>query len=208
MNIENNNPGQIHVVCGPMYCGKSSELIRLARRELIANKTVQVFKYGEDKRYSENDLASHDKLFMPAEPILYISDIDQKLKKETDTIIIDEVQFLDDLIIPFSEYIRNQGKRIILAGLDLDFRGEPFPFNNSNKHMGELLAKADYLERLTAICTYELNKKTCGKDATRTQRLMGQEPAPYNSPIKLIGEKDNYEARCIKHHFVPGKPIY
>ncbi|MBL7050708.1 thymidine kinase [Candidatus Woesearchaeota archaeon] len=206
--MENNNQGQIHIVCGPMYCGKSSELIRLARRELIANKTVQVFKYEEDNRYSENDLASHDKLFIPAEPVLYTSDIYQKLKENTDTIIVDEVQFLDDIIIPFSEYIRDQGKRIILAGLDLDFRGEPFPFNKSNKHMGELLAKADYLEKLTAICTYSLNGKTCGEDAKRTQRLINQEPAPYNSPIKLIGAKDNYEARCIKHHFVPGKPVY
>ena len=200
--------GYLHLVCGPMYSGKSSELIRLTRRELIAERKVQAFKYGEDNRYSKNDIASHDKLFIPAEPITSISEIEKKILKETNTIVIDETQFFNSEIIDFGVYLRDEGMKAIFAGLDLDFRGEPFPFHDSDRHMGELMAKANLSERLSSICTYALNGTNCGETAERTQRNIDGKPAPYNSPIKLIGATDNYEARCIGHHFVPGKPIF
>ncbi len=185
---------RIEVICGSMFSGKSEELIRRVRRAQIARQHVQVFKHSLDDRYTPGAVASHDGARLEAIPITRSSEISAKLAAPLDVVAIDEVQFLDEAIIPLAQQLADRGLRLILAGLDLDFRGEPFG------PVPHLLALAERVDKLQAICLI------CGAAATRTQRLVNGQPAHYTDPVLLVGAKEGYEARCRDHHVVPGRP--
>ena len=187
--------GSIEVVCGSMFCGKTEELIRRLKRSVIAKQKVQVFKPAIDNRYDEVKVTSHGGLDFDAIPILKSHEILEKLEKDTTVVGIDEVQFLDDEIIPIVQELATKDIRVIIAGLDTDFRGEPFGC------VPQLMALAERVDKLQAICM------ECGENASRTQRLVNGKPANYNDPIVIVGASEMYEARCRKHHLVPGKDI-
>ena len=157
--------GWIEVVTGPMFAGKSEELIRRIKRLEYAHKKTLVFKPKIDNRYSENEIVSHSKIKTRSINIETAQDILKYVDHDTEAVVIDEVQFLDHEIVHVAEDLANRGIRVIVAGLDRDFRGEPF------QNMPELLALAEDVTKLTAICM------RCGAPATRTQRLVNGEPA-------------------------------
>ncbi|MEG6567106.1 thymidine kinase [Thermoanaerobacterium saccharolyticum] len=183
--------GYIEVVTGPMFSGKSEELIRRIKRAKIAKQKVQVFKPAIDDRYSIDKVVSHNGDNMHAIAIVKASDILAYAEEDTDVFAIDEVQFFDSEIVDIVKEIADSGKRVICAGLDMDFRGEPFG------PTPELMAIAEFVDKLTAICM------KCGNPATRTQRLINGKPANYDDPIIMVGAKESYEARCRKCHEVP-----
>ncbi|TCS82069.1 thymidine kinase [Tepidibacillus fermentans] len=185
--------GWIEYICGSMFSGKSEELIRRIKRAKYAKQKVQVFKPMIDNRYSEVAVVSHNGNQEEAEPIHYSSEILKKVKDDTDVVAIDEVQFFDMGIVQVCEELANRGIRVICAGLDLDFRGEPFGPSPL------LLAKAELVTKLQAICV------KCGNPATRTQRLIDGKPAHYHDPVIMVGASERYEARCRHCHEVPGK---
>ena len=183
--------GRIEVICGSMFCGKTEELIRRVRRAIIAKQTVQVFKPLIDHRYGVERVTSHDGQNIEAKPVAKPGEIPALLEPQTTVIAIDEAQFFDESIVPVVEELASRGLRVICAGLDLDFRGEPFG------QMPRLLAHAEEVTKLHAICV------VCGEQASRTQRLVNGSPARHNDPIIMIGAKEVYEARCREHHDVP-----
>ena len=183
--------GQIEVVCGSMFSGKTEELIRRVKRAQIARKRVQVFKPAIDIRYSTEHVSSHDGIRAQAVPVVNAAEIADLLDSATEVVAIDEVQFLDASIIGLCEALAAKGKRVIVAGLDQDFRGESFG------PMPELMARAEHVDKLQAICVI------CGQPASRTQRLINGSPATYNDPIILVGATEAYEARCRRCHEVP-----
>jgi thymidine kinase len=185
--------GWIEVICGSMFSGKTEELIRRIKRAAIAKQAVQVFKPSIDTRYTVEQVASHSGIFFKAEPVSSISEMRELLNSEAEVIGIDEVQFFEGDVLGLCRELAQEGRRVIVAGLDLDFRAEPFgpmPF---------LMAEAEQVDKLQAICL------VCGAPASRTQRLINGQPANYNDPIILVGASENYEARCRQHHVVPGK---
>lgn len=182
------NSGWIEVITGPMYCGKSEELIRRLRRVKIAKQKVKVFKPIIDDRYSKNDVVSHSGDSMEAISVDHPEEILKRVDDKIDVVGIDEIQFFSKEIIEVCEILANQGKRVIVAGLDRDFRGEPFG------PMPELLSRAEYVDKLHAICV------VCGNPATRTQRLINGRPASYSDPVIMVGASEVYEARCRKCH--------
>ena len=187
--------GSIEVVCGSMFSGKTEELLRRIRRSEIARKRVQVFKPRIDVRYGLERVSSHNGL--AREDVVVVASADDLLalvEPETEVVAIDEVQFFDWRIAEVCEQLADAGKRVLVAGLDQDFRGEPFG------PMPLLMALAEHVEKLTAICV------VCGAPATRTQRLIDGAPARYDDPIILVGGSESYEARCRACHEVPGKP--
>lgn len=184
--------GWIEVIAGVMFSGKSEELIRRIRRALIARKRVQVFKSRLDERYAGiNAVSSHDGRTVEAIPIDTSAQIAQRLDPTAQVIGIDEAQFLDAGIVQLVTALAETGRRVIIAGTDTDFRGEPFGA------MPQLLAIAESVDKLNAICVL------CGGPATRNQRLIGGKPAPYESPQIMVGAADKYEARCRMCHSVP-----
>lgn len=183
--------GRIEVICGSMFCGKTEELIRRARRAVIAKQTVQVFKPIIDDRYSIERVTSHDGQNIEAQPIANPGEIPALLSSKTTVVAIDEAQFFDVSIVPIVNDLAARGLRVICAGLDLDFRGEPFG------PMPQLLARAEDVTKLHAICV------VCGDEASRTQRIVNGRPARYDDPVIMIGAKEAYEARCREHHQVP-----
>jgi len=183
--------GRIEVICGSMFCGKTEELIRRVRRAVIARQKVQVFKPSIDDRYGIERVSSHSGQNVEAQPIGDPADILTHTLPETTVVAIDEVQFFPPAIIGVVNTLAERGIRVILAGLDMDFRGEPFG------SMPELLCRAEEVTKLYAICV------VCGEHATRTQRLVNGKPAHYNDPIILVGALESYEARCRQHHIVP-----
>ncbi|HNZ78157.1 MAG TPA: thymidine kinase [Bacilli bacterium] len=186
--------GWIEVITGSMYAGKTEELLRRIKRIEYAKKRVIVFKPKIDDRYSSCEVVSHNNGRTKSVNVTKSSDIlDYLVEPYPYAIAIDEVQFLDEKIIGVCEKFANKGVRVIVAGLDRNFRGEPFGV------MPELLARAEYVTKLVAICS------VCGAPATRTQRLINGQPANYNDPIILVGAKEQYEARCRHCHQVPGK---
>ncbi len=185
--------GSIEIICGSMFSGKSEELIRRIRRVQIARKKVEIFKPMIDNRYHVQYIYSHNGSKIEANCVKHSKDILKMVEKNIDVIAIDEAQFFDENIINVSQFLADNGKRVIVAGLDQDFRGEPFG------PMPKLLAIAEYVDKLHAICM------VCGKPATRTQRLVDGKPADYNDPTILIGAKESYEARCRQHHQVMNK---
>ncbi len=183
--------GSIEVVTGSMFCGKTDELIRRLRRATIARQKVQVFKPLIDNRYSVEKVTSHAGGEYDAKPIRAAQEILECLDADTTVIGIDEAQFFDEQIIPICQQLADQGLRIIVAGLDTDFRGEPFG------PMPVLMAKAEVVDKLHAICMI------CGEPASRTQRLVNGIPAHYDDPVVIVGASELYEARCRQHHSVP-----
>jgi thymidine kinase len=186
--------GSIEVICGSMFCGKTEELIRRLRRAEIARQRVQVFKPSIDQRYDSVKVSSHAGMVFNAIPIDKAEDILTLLEKETTVIGVDEAQFLDDKIIDVALSLADLGLRVIIAGLDMDFRGEPFG------SIPILMAKAEQVDKLHAICM------VCGEPGTRTQRLLNNQPARYDEPVVVVGASEMYEARCRQHHTVPKKP--
>ena len=184
--------GWIEVICGVMFSGKSEELIRRVRRALIARKRVQVFKSHLDERYSGiYHVSSHDGRTVEAVPIDTPEQIAREVRPDTQVVAIDEAQFLPAAIVELATALAGSGRRVILAGTDTDFRGEPFG------PMPQLLAVAEVVDKLHAICVL------CGGPASRNQRLIGGRPAPYNSPQIMVGGTESYEARCRMCHTVP-----
>jgi thymidine kinase len=183
--------GRIELICGSMFSGKTEELIRRLRRAKIAQQKVQVFKPKIDDRYAVSKVASHNGLDFEAVPVENAADIPALLKEGVTVVGIDEVQFFDEDIVRWAEELANRGLRVIVAGLDLDFRGEPFG------PMPQLICRAEYVDKLHAICM------VCGEEACRTQRLVNGHPAYYDDPIILVGASEAYEPRCREHHEVP-----
>ena len=201
----------LEIITGPMFSGKSEELIRRVKRCVIAGQKVQVFKPDIDKRYNGiYYVTSHDERKIDAIPIASSEDIMRYLYRNTEVVGLDEIQFIDDKSIDVIDYLVNSGIRVIVACLNMDFRGEPFPFKGSSKHVGGLFVKSDSITKLASICTHKTQiggeSKICGKEATFTQRIINGKPATWNSPTILIGAKEAYEARCRKHFVIPGKP--
>ena len=182
--------GRVELICGSMFSGKTEELIRRLRRAVIARQKVQVFKPLIDTRYHEMRVTSHNGLGFEAKPVAEAADILTELFPETTVVAVDEVQFFDPGILVLCEQLANQGLRVICAGLDTDFRGEPFG------PMPDLMARAELVDKIHAICV------VCGRDANRTQRLIDGQPAAYDDPIVLVGAAEVYEARCRHHHEV------
>ena len=186
--------GWIEIICGSMFSGKTEELIRRVRRAGIARQNVQVFKPKLDDRYAIGSVASHDGMKFEAEVIEQPAEILARLRPETTVIAIDEAQFFDWTIADVARSLADRGLRVIITGLDLDFRGEPFG------PMPLLLAEAEMVDKLHAICV------VCGAPASRTQRLINGRPASYDDPVILVGASEVYEARCRECHDVPGRP--
>jgi thymidine kinase len=183
--------GTIEVITGSMFCGKTDELIRRLRRATIARQKVQVFKPAIDHRYALEKVTSHAGSEYAARPIQTARALLAQLEPATTVVGIDEAQFFDADIIPLAAELADCGMRVIIAGLDTDFRGEPFG------PMPALMAKADVLNKLHAICM------VCGGAASRSQRLVDGKPARYHDPVVIVGASEMYEARCRAHHEVP-----
>ncbi len=176
--------GSLTVVCGSMYAGKSEELIRLARRSLYAKKRVQVFKPSIDDRYHQTMVVSHMGIQHEADTAKNVEELRTKVRKDTQVLLIEEVQFFDAKIVDFCVEMADRGVDVICAGLDQDFRRQPFG------PMPELLAVADEVVKLRAICM------KCGATASHTYRMVNGKPAHWDDPIVLIGATESYEARC------------
>lgn len=185
--------GWIEVICGVMFSGKSEELIRRVRRAMIARKEVQVFKSHLDARYAGiYQVSSHDGRTTEAIPVDTPEHIVRSLNPRVQVVAIDEAQFLDASIVEVVTELASKGKRVIVAGTDTDFRGEPFGA------MPQLLAVAEVVDKLHAICV------VCGNPASRNQRLIEGKPARYDSPTIMVGSAaEGYEARCRRCHAVP-----
>lgn len=186
--------GRVEVICGSMFSGKTEELIRRVRRAVIARQKVQVFKPELDTRYTVQRVTSHSGHDFDAIPVPRAAEIYRLLESDTTVVAIDEAQFFDPGVESVVDALARRGLRVIVAGLDMDFRGEPFG------PMPVLLCRADDVQKLHAICM------VCGEEATRTQRLVNGKPARYDDPIIMVGASEAYEARCRDHHDVPGKP--
>jgi thymidine kinase len=184
--------GWIEVIAGVMFSGKSEELLRRVRRASIAKRRVQVFKSHLDERYAGVfRVSSHDGRTTDAIPIDTAAQIAERVRADTQVVAIDEAQFLDAGIVPLTTELAGRGMRVIVAGTDTDFRGEPFGA------MPQLMAVAEIVDKLHAICV------CCGHPASRNQRLIDGKPALYSSPTIMVGGADTYEARCRACHDVP-----
>jgi thymidine kinase len=184
--------GWIEVVSGVMFSGKSEELLRRVRRAVLARKQVQVFKSHLDDRYGGLQVVTtHDGRVIESEPVRTSVEVMERLRRDTEVVAIDEVQFLDDGIVEVANTMADANIRVIMAGTDMDFRGEPFG------PVGQLLAVAERIDKLQAICV------KCGALATRNQRLVDGAPAPAEGPTILVGALESYEARCRACHEVP-----
>ncbi len=183
--------GGLDVICGSMFSGKTEELIRRVKRAQIARRRVQVFKPRLDTRYGVEHVASHDGVRAQAVSVASAAEIADLIDEATEVVAIDEVQFFDCGIVDVCESLAARGKRVIVAGLDQDFRGESFGA------MPELMARAENVDKLQAICV------RCGIPASRTQRLIDGSPASYYDPVIHVGAIEAYEARCRACHEVP-----
>ena len=183
--IENRKFGWIECICGSMFSGKSEELLRRIKRGVIAKQKVLLFKPSIDNRYEENMVSTHNGNSYESVNIDKAEQIyDYIIDKKYDIIGIDEVQFFDEKIVEVINKLADDGIRVIVAGLDMDFKAEPF------HPMPEIMAVSEMVTKLHAVC----NK--CGKEASRSQRLIDGEPARYDDPIVVIGASESYEARC------------
>ena len=190
MDIRRNKDGWIEVICGCMFAGKTEELIRRINRIKYAKKDVIVFKPTIDDRYSKQDVVSHKNNRINAVVVKNSEEVRNYLTKLPYAVCFDEVQFFDEGLVTLCEELANKGVRVICAGLDLDFKGEPFGI------MPNLLARSEFVTKLNAICV------VCGAPATRTQRIINGKPAHYNDSIILVSGSESYEARCRFCHEV------
>lgn len=187
------NPGWIEVICGCMFAGKTEELIKRIKVLEYAKKNVVAIKPTMDNRYSENMIASHAGTLCKCicVDVNDLSIIENLVNdKSVDAVVIEEIQFFDYKIVDICERLANNKKRVIVAGLDTDFKGEPFAITAA------LLAKAEFIYKLSAVCN------VCGAPATKTQRLIDGKPAKKDDPVILVGASECYEARCRKCHRV------
>lgn len=189
-------------ISGSMYAGKTELLLKEISRAEISGKKVQVFKPAIDDRWGVvTKIRSHSGGEHDACAVKNAVNILECLEPDTQVVAIEEIQFFDPSIIDVVQVLLEADIHVIFAGLSQDFRGEPFG------SMPTLLALSDEIERPTAICTEVIDGEICGSPATKTQRLINGQPANYHDPIVLIGDKnEGYQARCPKHHKVPGKP--
>jgi len=178
MNFARHGLGWIEVVCGPMFSGKSEELIRRLRRSEIARQRVQIFKPGIDQRYSDDHIVSHSELKIRSEGVKDAAEVMARVDLRTEVIGIDEAQFLGDALVDGVVRLADMGKRVIIAGLDTDYLGRPF------HPVPELLAVADEITKTLAICMQ------CGNPAKHTQRLV------QSKELIVVGAAGMYEARC------------
>ncbi|WP_353893188.1 thymidine kinase [Proteinivorax hydrogeniformans] len=185
------NMGWIEVITGSMFSGKSEELIRRIKRARYGKKKIEVFKPKIDARYCRKSVVSHNGDKITATNIERASEINDFISEDAQVVAIDEIQFFDEEIIKVCQSLADSGKRVIVAGLDMDFRGEPFGYTNL------LMSMAEYVDKLQAICV------VCGNPASRTQRLIEGRPASLSDPTILVGAKESYEARCRQCHEVP-----
>ncbi len=184
--------GWVEVIAGVMFSGKTEELIRRVRSATIARNRVQVFKSRLDDRYGKaSAVLSHDGTTLDAQPVACAADVMRRVHPDAAVVAVDEVQFLDEGIVRVATELAATGRRVILAGTDTDFRGEPFAA------MPVLMAIAEIVDKLYAVCV------VCGDPACRNQRLVDNRPAPYDSPTILVGGRESYEARCRHCHVVP-----
>lgn len=183
--------GWVEIISGVMFSGKSEELMRRVRRATLAKKRVQVFKSQLDDRYGIREVISHDEGRLPAAMVSSAGELAEQVKADTEVVAIDEIQFMDDAVVEVVNALADRGVRVIAAGTDMDFRGLPFG------PMGALLAVAEKIDKLTAICV------KCGELATRNQRLIDGQPAPAEGPTIQVGGLESYEARCRACHVVP-----
>ncbi len=189
------NSGWVELVCGSMFSGKTEELLRRIRRAEIARKCVQVFKPSLDDRYGRGRVASHNGVaHEDAQVVANAAELLAQVQLKTDFVAIDEIQFFDDAIADVCQLLADRGRRVVAAGLDQDFRGEPFG------PIPLLMATAERVDKLHAICV------VCGAEASRTQRLINGRPARYDDPVILVGGSERYEARCRHCHQLPGQP--
>jgi thymidine kinase len=174
-----------------MFSGKTDELIRRLVRATIAKQKVQVFKPAIDVRYAVEKVTSHAGSKYDAIPVVEAANILEKLDTATTVVGIDEAQFFNSEIVQVAQELASRGIRVLVAGLDTDFRGEPFG------PMPVLMSIAENVDKLHAICM------VCGDEASRTQRLVNGNPARYDDPVVIVGASEMYEARCRVHHEVP-----
>ncbi|WP_010480237.1 thymidine kinase [Thermococcus zilligii] len=188
--------GFLEVITGPMFAGKTTELIKRVERQAFARRKVALFKPAIDTRYSAEGVVAHNGLSYGAyivptseEGVELIREV--TLREGLEVIGVDEVQFFPMKIVEVLDTLASRGVYVIASGLNLDFKGDPFPVTR------ELLVRADSIVYLTAVCT------VCGRPATRSQRLIDGKPAPRDSPVIQVGGRESYEARCREHHIVP-----
>ncbi len=185
MQIIHTKAGWIEVIIGPMFSGKSEELIKRLRRAQIAKRRVQIFKHGMDARYDATNIVSHSQQSLPGIALTEVSDILELVDDRTELVAIDEGQFFTSEIVDVANKLANQGKRVIVAGLDLDYMGKPFG------PMPQLICTAEYVTKQLAICM------TCGNPANFTQRLTK------STDQIVVGASEIYEARCRQHFEAP-----
>ena len=184
MQIVKGKTGWIEVICGPMFSGKSEELIRRLRRAEIARQRVQIFKHAIDARFGADSIVSHSQQSLPSMAVSDTKEILERVDDRCELIAIDEAQFFGQELVDVCDRLANQGKRVIVAGLDLDYRGSPFG------PMPHLMCRAEYVSKQLAICMI------CGDPAGFTQRLT------HSRDQIQVGATGMYEARC-RHHFEP-----
>ncbi|MFL5990895.1 MAG: thymidine kinase [Rubrobacteraceae bacterium] len=182
--------GSLTVITGSMFSGKTEELIRRLRRALYARRSVQVFKHALETRSDLTEIRSHNGVPHEAGAVSTSEELLESIKPETDVVAVEEAQFFDEGIVDACRSLADSGYQVIVSGLDMDFRGRPFG------PMPSLLAEADEVVKLRAICAI------CGRDASRSQRLIDGKPAPASAPTILVGAQETYEARCRQHHEV------
>ena len=183
--------GSLILITGSMFSGKTEELIRRVRCTLYAHRSAQVFKHTIDTRSENAEIRSHNGVPHKALAVSTSEELLGKVEETTDVVAIEEAQFFDEGIIEVCRRLADAGDEVIAAGLDMDFKGEPFG------PMPRLLAEADEVVKLRAICA------RCGRDASRSQRLINGRPAPVSAPTILVGAVESYEARCRHCHEVP-----
>ncbi|MCA1848648.1 MAG: thymidine kinase [Actinobacteria bacterium] len=182
--------GSLTVITGSMFSGKTEELIRRLRRALYARQRVQVFKNALETRSELTEIRTHSGVLHEAVAVSTSDELLERVERTTDVVAIEEAQFFDEGIVAVCRRLADSGYEVIAAGLDMDFRGRPFG------PMPALLAEADEVAKLRAICA------RCGRDASRSQRLIDGEPAPASAPTILVGAQESYEARCRHCHEV------
>lgn len=187
--------GYVEVISGCMFAGKTEELLRRIRVLSYGKQRIQLFKPLIDNRYDEKMVVSHAGNRSESVQIANALDILEHIDETSEIVAIDEVQFFDDEIVRVVDYLANSGIRVMVAGLDLDFRGEPFGV------MPVLITKAEFVVKLTAICT------KCGAPGTRSQRIINGKPADYYDSIIMVGASESYEAVCRHCHEVPNRPV-
>ncbi len=182
--------GSLTVITGSMFSGKTEELIRRVRRALYARRSVQVFKHALETRSDLTQIRTHNGVLHEAVPVSLSTELLERVEETADVVAVEEAQFFDEGIVEVCRRLADGGRDVIVAGLDMNFRGLPFG------PMPALLAEADEVVKLRAICA------RCGRDASRSQRLIAGEPAPASAPIILVGAQESYEARCRHCHEV------